>query len=104
MLLDARPDRIDFRDREYSPRLVSQPAQYPSPSEIGIFFKRYVDKGRIQDQGSEGACTGFGLAAVVNYLNWIIELRAAENAGQNIKTAAQTCLILTTLLASGQTL
>lgn len=84
MLLDARPDRIDFRDREYRPRLVSQPAQYPSPEEIGVFFERYVATDRIQDQGSEGACTGFGLAAVVNYLNWIKALGAAATAGQDI--------------------
>jgi hypothetical protein len=30
----------------------------------------YRQDGMILDQGTEGACTGFGLAAVVNYLLW----------------------------------
>ena len=37
--LDARPDRLDA----------------------------YVKAGLILDQGKEGACTGFGLAAVINF-------------------------------------
>lgn len=83
-LLDARPDRMDFRDREYRARLVSQPTQYPSNREMHTFFGQYVSRGMILDQESEGACTGFGLAAVVNYLNWIKWLGESHAAGLNI--------------------
>jgi len=65
--LDARPDRIDFRDREFQPSLVSLPPVYPSPEDIEEYLPLYSEK-LILDQGSEGACTGFGLAATVNYL------------------------------------
>ena len=67
---DARPDRIDYRDREYLPRLVSLPKRYPSIDFIQRFFPDYAGNQLVLDQGQEGACTGFGLAALVNYLLW----------------------------------
>ncbi len=69
-LLDARPDRIDLRDREYQPRLRSLPPEFPNPKQIKRYFSRYARAGLILDQGQEGACTGFGLGAVINYLRW----------------------------------
>ena len=66
--LDARPDRPDLRDRIYQPPLVSLPHQYPPPEWIKTYLPRYSKAGLILDQGEEGACTGFGLAAVINYL------------------------------------
>lgn len=54
---DAQPDRIDIRDWFYKPSLA------PLPDEI-------VNCGRVPmilDQGTEGACTGFALAAVINF-------------------------------------
>ncbi|MGD8570087.1 MAG: C1 family peptidase [Gammaproteobacteria bacterium] len=66
---DARPDRIDYRDRVYQPPLVSLPEQYPDPKKIKQFLKDYTETHQlILDQGKEGSCTGFGLAAVINYL------------------------------------
>jgi hypothetical protein len=59
--LNARPDTVDFRDLMYVPTLV----------EVGqtIPLAGYQKAGApILDQGQEGACTGFGLAAVVHYL------------------------------------
>ena len=38
---DARPDRIDFRDLPYRPRLVSLPDQYPAPNVIKAYFPKY---------------------------------------------------------------
>jgi hypothetical protein len=38
---------------------------------------RYTKDEMILNQGTEGACTGFGLAAVVNYLYWR-QLRVGE--------------------------
>ena len=70
VMLDARPDRPDLRDRIYLPPLVSLPHQYPPPEWIKTYLPRYTKAGLILDQGEEGACTGFGLAAVVNYLLW----------------------------------
>lgn len=59
--LDARPDTLDFRDRMY------EAALYEVPVEIDLKeYKKY--KVPILDQGTEGACTGYGLATVANYL------------------------------------
>ena len=69
-VLDARPDRVDLRDRPYLPRLASLPDRYPDPTFIEKQLPRYTEAGLILDQQSEGACTGFGLAAVINYLGW----------------------------------
>ena len=70
-ILDARPDRLDLRDREYRPRLQSLPEQWPSAHDVDKLLPCYTESGLILDQEQEGACTGFGLAAVVNYLIWI---------------------------------
>ena len=59
--LTARPDTVDFRDLMYVPTLVEVPRERP--------LELYQALGpRILDQGQEGACTGFGLAALANYL------------------------------------
>ena len=70
LTLDARPDRIDFRDLVYRPPLISLPQSFPSDYEIENFFPIYLKRRRILDQGTEGACTGFGLAAVIDYIYW----------------------------------
>lgn len=56
--LDAAPDRIDLRDWFYLPSLEPLPetlVNWPLVPEV-------------LDQGQEGACTGFALAAVINFL------------------------------------
>jgi len=63
--LDALPDPVDFRDQLYVPTLVEVPSEVP--------LERYLKscgggKPTILDQGQEGACTGFALAAVAHYL------------------------------------
>ncbi|MEP7142300.1 MAG: C1 family peptidase [Ferruginibacter sp.] len=55
--LDAFPDKIDIRDWFYQPALSPLPEQY-----INFDYSPL-----ILDQGAEGACTGFALAAVINY-------------------------------------
>ena len=67
--LDARPDRIDLRDRVYQPKLVSLPSRYPDETAVKQHLPTYAEH-FVLDQGQEGACTGFGLAAVINYLQW----------------------------------
>lgn len=66
---DARPDRIDLRDRIHQPKLVSLPKCFP---DVDLMFDKITkySKQFILDQGKEGACTGFGLAATINYLQW----------------------------------
>ncbi len=78
MVLDARPDRMDLRDREYRPHLSSLPSHYPSQQEIDTFLPSYKQNGLILNQGEEGACTGFGLAATINYLIWNDKLTALQ--------------------------
>src|SRR5437867_3132240 len=56
--LDAMPDRIDIKDWFYQPRLVPLPDQLVNCHLVS----------RILDQGQEGACTGFALAAVIQFL------------------------------------
>ena len=59
--LDAMPDPLDFRDQMFSPTLVEVPRR--------IALGKYREVGvPILDQGSEGACTGFGLSTVAHYL------------------------------------
>lgn len=65
LVLDARPDRLDLRDRMYAPRVANLPAAFPDKGFIGQNFPQYGKL--ILDQGSEGACTGYGLAACINY-------------------------------------
>lgn len=60
-VLSARPDPIDFRDKMYVPTLVEVPVVRP----LSDFL---ASNPVILDQGQEGACTGFGLAAVANHL------------------------------------
>lgn len=61
LTLDVRPDTLDFRDKMYEANL------YEVPTKISLDeYKQWNVP--ILDQGKEGACTGFGLATVANYL------------------------------------
>jgi len=84
--LDARPDRLDLRDREYRPHLKSLPSSYPvlegAWTSLDSLLECYANSQLILDQGKEGACTGFGLAATINYLIWrdaITESQPTDN-------------------------
>ncbi len=57
-ILNARKDTPDIRDRMYEPALIQLQPEIDNRSGIDVL-----------DQGEEGACTGFGLAAVINLLN-----------------------------------
>jgi hypothetical protein len=61
-LLNAVPDMPDVRDRYYEPALIPLKKKIDPPQGLMIL-----------DQGKEGACTGFGLAAVINFLGGISE-------------------------------
>lgn len=67
---NAAKDPVDLRDRVYTPPPVSLPDSYPLPADIGKYLSSYMKAKLILDQGQEGACTGFGLACVINYLRW----------------------------------
>lgn len=54
---DAFPDKIDLRDWLYRPTLSSLPDQMVNCDKVPL----------ILNQGTEGACTGFAMAAVINY-------------------------------------
>jgi hypothetical protein len=68
--LDVRPDRVDLRDYSYRPPLVSLPDAWPPRNWIRDVLPAYCKGEMVLNQCSDGACTGFGLAAVVNYLKW----------------------------------
>lgn len=57
----ALPDTLDFRDRMFEPTLIEVPVRL----ELETYLKSNPP---ILNQGQEGACTGFALATVVNYL------------------------------------
>ena len=71
---DARPDRLDFRDLAYAPPLRSLAPRWPDDNDLRTWLTSYIKAELILDQGREGACTGFGLAGVVNYLFWVRHL------------------------------
>lgn len=68
--LDARPDRLDLRDRPYAPPIAALPPRWPDDAALRRLLPPYVRQGLVMDQGQDGACTGYGLAAVVNFLLW----------------------------------
>jgi len=53
----ASPDSQDIRDKYYEPDIIALKSAIACPSNLVIL-----------DQGREGSCTGFGLAAVINLL------------------------------------
>jgi hypothetical protein len=57
-ILNALPDIPDYRDKYYEPTLAPLDPSIDPPVNATIL-----------NQGTEGACTGFGLAAVVNQLH-----------------------------------
>ncbi|WP_295953777.1 peptidase C1 [Rhodoferax sp.] len=68
--LKVRKDPIDLKDRAYQPPPLGLQAAYPSDADIKKYLPAYTAADLILDQGNEGACTGYGLACVVNYLRW----------------------------------
>ena len=58
---DARPDTTDFRDKLYTPALIEV-----RPEIRLAAYQQYEVP--VLDQGTEGACTGFALAATAHYL------------------------------------
>ncbi|UPG92210.1 peptidoglycan-binding protein [Luteibacter aegosomaticola] len=68
--LNASKDPVDLRDRLFAPRVSSLPDCTPSDDEVVELLPVYSKASLILDQGAEGACTGFGLACVINYLRW----------------------------------
>ena len=69
--LNVSKDPTDLRDRAYQPPPRSLPDRYPGDQDIRTHVRAYERAGLVLNQGREGACTGFGLACVVNYLRWI---------------------------------
>ena len=59
--LNVRRDTLDFRDRMFEATLIEVPTHSP----LATWRRLRVP---VLDQGEEGACTGFGLATVANYL------------------------------------
>ncbi|MBK6295467.1 MAG: hypothetical protein IPF55_15155 [Rhodoferax sp.] len=69
-VLPVKNDPVDLRDLPYRPPLRSLPPVWPTESMIKTYMPLYHAQGLVLDQGQEGACTGFGLASVINYLRF----------------------------------
>ena len=69
--LDARPDRLDLRDRKFTPQLGSLPARWPSDADAKRLLPAYTRAKLVRDQKDDGPCTGFGLASVIDYLLFV---------------------------------
>ncbi len=67
----TRKDATDLRDREFQPAAFSLPEEHPPQADVAKFLQAYSAADLVLDQGSEGACTGFGLACVINYMRWV---------------------------------
>ena len=89
LALDARPDRLDLRDRIYTPRVRNLPTAYPDADFVKNCLAKYIKANMILNQGKDGACTGFGLAAVINYLFWIRDSSNKESSPRMIYHLAQ---------------
>ena len=50
--------------------------RWPPDAIIARNLSSYVAAGLVRDQGDEGACTGFGLTCVANYLRWVRHVEA----------------------------
>lgn len=59
--LNARRDTLDFRDRMFEASLIEVPTHIPLADYLAWRIP-------VLDQGEEGACSGFGLATVANFL------------------------------------
>ncbi|MGF6528596.1 C1 family peptidase [Variovorax sp. PvP013] len=70
-LSHTRRDSADLRDRPFMPQALGLPAEHPSQEVVRTHLPAYAAAGLILNQGREGACTGFGLTCVINYLRWI---------------------------------
>lgn len=82
--LDARPDRLDLRDRLFTPRVQSLPPSWPADADIATELSGYLARDMVLFQGNEGACTGFGLAAVVNFLLWRRDRAATKTSPRQL--------------------
>ncbi len=69
-VLPVKHDPVDLRDLPYRPPLRSLPPVWPEEGTVKKFLPLYHDLKLVLNQGKEGACTGFGLACVVNYLRF----------------------------------
>ncbi|MFM7533039.1 MAG: C1 family peptidase, partial [Rubrivivax sp.] len=76
--LDARPDRLDLRDLRYQPALGHLAPRLPEYGVLAPLLAASTQAGLMLDQGQDCACTGFGLAAVINHLR----LLSAREQGQ----------------------
>lgn len=90
--LDARPDRLDLRDRTYQPPLGNLPSEYPSNADVKKLLPAYAKAGLIRNQGSEGACTGFGLAAAIDYQQFVRAVTAGVSAPKAIRKVSPAML------------
>ena len=67
--------------------MQSLPAVYPSDTGVAELLPAYQQADLVLDQGQEGACTGFGLAAVINYLLWVrsgYKMTAADKVSERM--------------------
>src|SRR3989344_1606139 len=85
--LDARPDRLALRDRPYIPPLGNLPSEWPPKDWIEKHLPQYAARALVLDQGSVGACPGFGLAAFDNYRSFVTSRQDPEVGSRTVAPA-----------------
>ena len=66
------------------PPLRSLPPQWPTEDRIKKYLPPYEKF--VLDQGEDGACTGFGLAALINYVRFAQSVEAGTDAPERVST------------------
>lgn len=79
---DARPDRLDARDRLYIPRPRAVPREFPERGLREAILKHYGPL--VYTQGALKACVGYGLASCITYQSAFDDIIANKKPWEDV--------------------